>query len=79
MARLEDDVHRPRLQRLHQGDPPVTVVVTRYVKRGCGVRFEKLWRDMVPVRNAGVLLTLRSQAWSARMLPLMYYTNGPGS
>ena len=33
-------------------DPPVTVVVTRYVKRGCEAPFEALWRAMVPVRNA---------------------------
>ena len=32
--------------------PPVTVVVTRFVKRGCEARFAALWRDMVPVRNA---------------------------
>ncbi len=42
----------PALRTDEAADPPITVVVTRYVKRGCEVRFEKLWRDMVPVRNA---------------------------
>ncbi|MEI7608634.1 MAG: hypothetical protein WCJ64_14755 [Rhodospirillaceae bacterium] len=42
----------PTLRTDEAADPPVTVLVTRYVKRGCEARFAKLWRDMVPVRNA---------------------------
>lgn len=32
-------------------DPPVTVVVTRFARRGCEKSLEALWRDMIPVRN----------------------------
>lgn len=42
----------PAPQTEEVAGPPVTVVVTRFVKRGCEARFEALWRDMVPVRNA---------------------------
>ncbi len=31
---------------------PVTVVVMRFVKRGCEARFEQMWRDMIPIRSA---------------------------
>ena len=31
-------------------DPPTTVVVTRFVRRGCEQVFERLWQQMVPVR-----------------------------
>lgn len=34
------------------GDGPVTVVVTRFVKRGCEAAFEEAWRQMLPVRAA---------------------------
>ena len=50
-APAEPPLTAPTSPSVQPEDPPYTVVVTRYARRGCEAVFETLWQQMVAVRG----------------------------